>query len=202
MLQAGLTPYFLPHSEPALNQGPPLSNSHAENDPPLNHTGYVPSSPLGNNPSFHQAHQGQPAQLQVNTPMDQSCQTPLSPAQVAMTLGQVDPAQHPQRGTTTSTIPYVVPTEPYKIESFLLPGSIPKERLDKFFSDSTGNAYNPLWWNAIGVNPLIFTTMKSVQKWTDFFNKVFAIGDRFVVNVFKNGARQSKEAFVSDGYRG
>ena len=202
MLQTGSSPYFLPRLEPVLNEAPPLSDSHAENDLPLNHAGNVPSFPLGTNLPFHQAHQGQAAQTQVTLPMVPHTQVLQSSAHVTSTSSQVDPALSSQVPISVPNIPYVVPTIPYKVENFLLPGSLPKDRLDNFFSESTGRAYNPLWWRVIGVDPSIFTTIKSVQKWSDFFNKVFAVGDRFVVDVFKNGTWQSKEAFVSNVYKG
>ena len=110
---------------------------------------------------------------------------------------EVDPVLHRQAPPDSSRIPYVVPTNPYKMESYLTPGTFTRYGLDSFLSNSVGKEYEPLWWNVLGIDPIIFQKKSSGKKWTDFFSKVFVPGDRFVVDVYKNNTRYSKEAFVS-----
>ena len=89
-----------------------------------------------------------------------------------------------------------IPTVPYKIANYLQPGGITINQIDDFIASN--QMYDPLWIQRLGVNLSIFDTYTSNNKWTDFFSKVFHVGDRFDFSLWVNGQQVQKSATVSN----
>lgn len=89
-----------------------------------------------------------------------------------------------------------IPTVPYKISDYLQPGGIMIDQIDDFIASN--QVYDPLWIQRIGVSPSIFDTFTSSMKWSDFFPKVFHVGDRFDFSFWAKGKSVEKSATVSN----
>lgn len=95
-----------------------------------------------------------------------------------------------------------IPVDAYKTSKYLHANGLSPDTLEAYIESTVGSAYDPLWYQRIGIIERMPTTSPSLQKLTDFFRKVFQIGDQFGVYLLLDNQWTQRYATVSNVCKG
>lgn len=95
-----------------------------------------------------------------------------------------------------------IPEGEYRTSKYLQADGLSPSVLESFMESTLGLAYDPFWYRHIGIKATNPKLPKSARKLTDFFKKVFQIGDQFWVRLELDGQWTQRCATVSNLCKG
>jgi hypothetical protein len=95
-----------------------------------------------------------------------------------------------------------IPADAYQTSKYLQANGISPSILESYMESTVGLAYDPLWYRRIGINEPVPTNSRSLRKLTDFYAKVFQVGDRFWVRLPLDNQWTQRCATVSNVCKG